>query len=72
MFVSPHPIQCMVLVTVNDSSASVGDYDSYSFSIYPNPSSDYIKITLPQLNETANIQVFNMLGKMNFLIHLMI
>ena len=62
----PHPNSMYGTVTVNDSSASVGDYENYSFSIYPNPSSDYVKITLPQLNETANIQVFDMLGKMNF------
>ena len=53
-------------VTVNDSSASVGDHENYTFSIYPNPSSDFVKITFPQLNETANIQVFDMLGKMKF------
>ena len=48
------------------SPSSLGDYENYTFSIYPNPSSDYVKITLPQLNETANIQVFDKLGKMNF------
>ena len=63
---SPHPNSMYGVITVNDSSASTVDYDSYSFSIYPNPSSDYVKITLPQLNETSNIQVFDMLGKMNF------
>ena len=62
----PHPNSMYGTVTVNDSSASSGDYENFTFSIYPNPSSDYVKITLPQLNETANIQVFNMLGKMNF------
>ena len=63
---SPHPNSMYGVITVNEPSASTVDYDSYSFSIYPNPSSDYIKITLPQLNETSNIQVFDMLGKMNF------
>ena len=62
----PHPNSMYGTVTVNDSSASVVDHEDYTFSIYPNPSSDLVKITLPQLNETANIQVFDMLGKMNF------
>ena len=63
---SPHPGSMFGAITVNESSASLEEASVLSISLYPNPSSDYIKIISSDLSETVKIDVFDVLGKQTF------
>ena len=62
----PHPNSMYGTITVNESSASIEEVSFLSISLYPNPSSDYIKIISSDLSETVKINVFDVLGKQTF------
>jgi len=62
----PHPNSMYGTITVNESSASTEEVSVLSISLYPNPSSDYVKIISSDLSETAKINVFDVLGKLTF------
>jgi len=62
----PHPNSMYGTITVNESSASTEEVSVLSISLYPNPSSDYVKIITSDLSETAKINVFDVLGKLTF------
>ena len=62
----PHPNSMYGTITVNESSASTEEVSVLSISLYPNPSSGYVKIISSDLSETAKINVFDVLGKLTF------
>ena len=62
----PHPDSMYGTITVNESSASTEEVSILSISLYPNPSSEYIKIISSDLSETVKINVFDVLGKLTF------
>ena len=64
----PHAQMNGVITVVADGTLSLKGQDSLAkFSIYPNPSSELLNISLPRFsNENLNIEVFDVLGKRVF------
>ena len=50
------------VVNVTDP-LSVNDYNIIQLDVYPNPAFDIVNIKLNTLNEDADLEIYNMLGK---------
>jgi hypothetical protein len=50
------------VVNVTDP-LSVNDYNIIQLDVYPNPAIDIVNIKLNTLNEDADLEIYNMLGK---------
>jgi len=62
----PHPGSMFGTITVeSEGSLSTPEFDAPSkFSIYPNPSSDVMNVSIPTIGDKGlNLEVFDILGK---------
>ena len=50
------------IVNVTDP-LSINDYNIIQLDVYPNPASEIVNIKLNILNEVADLEIYNMLGK---------
>ena len=58
---SPHA-SMYGIVNVTDP-LSINDYNIIQLDVYPNPASEIVNIKLNTLNEVADLEIYNMLGK---------
>jgi hypothetical protein len=52
-----------VAITLNITDVSVNEHNQIEVSVYPNPATDYVKVTSEQIER---VEVFNMMGQLVF------
>ena len=47
----------------SDDTASVHNYNQFELAVYPNPTADYLHLSIANFNSSASLEIFDLLGK---------